>query len=384
MFFEKTRKKHYQMNRQKLVLLVVTLLIIVGCKQKKKRTEMPPVKVETAIASIDSLYNRVNVASQIKGLYSATIQPRVNGFLRSINYQGGMPVKRGDLLFTVDPSTFATSLYAAKAALESARASEVLAQRNYERAEPLAQIDAISQSDLDQYRATYKAALASTKSAEESLRSAELEIGYTNIYAPISGVASKTTASTGDYIGPATLQSSLTTISYLDSVSVEIAIPTAKYLKYTSTSEGGSFDNATLLSDIELILPDSSTYEHRGEYYYTLKDTPSASSTVVLVAKFPNHSLKLKEGMFARVRANIGEKRGYVVVPKSAVNQMQGVNSLWVVKPDSTAEWRQVTLGDNFKDLWVIDSGVEAGESVVVGGGMKLHNGVKVATHVAK
>ncbi len=333
------------------------------------------------MASVEPLYNQINIASQIEGLNTAVIQPRLNGFLMATHFTGGEPVKRGQLLFTIDPASFATTLYAARADVESARATEVVAKRNYERAEPLAHIDAISQSDLDQYRATYKSAVASTKSAEERLRSAELEIGYTKIYAPISGIASKTTATTGDYIGPGTLQSSLTTISQVDTITVQIPIPTARYLEY---NHANSFDNSKLLSQITLTLPDSSRYEYSGKYYYTLKDTPSASSTVVIVARFPNPRQQLKEGMFARVKANIGEPKDRIIIPQVAVSQLQGVNSVWIIKADSTAEWRRVTLGDRFGLMWCIDDGVKPGESVVVSGGLKLHNGDRVTTSIAK
>ncbi len=333
---------------------------------------------------IDSLYDRVNIASQIQGINSAVIQPRVDGFLIATHYQGGMPVRRGDLLFTIDPSTFATSLYSAQAAVESAKASEALAQRNYERAAPLAEIDAISQSDLDQYRASYKAARASTKQAEEGLRNAELEIGYTKIYAPISGVAAKTTAARGDYIGPGTLQSELTSISQLDTICIELPIPTAKFLRYEDSTSSGSFNNSALLSDIELTLADSTIYNYMGEYYYTRKDTPSATSTVVVVARFPNPDLKLKAGMFARVTANIGASRGCITVPRTAVSQLQGINSVWVIESDSTAQWRKVALGESRNGMWEITQGLAQGEKVVVSGGLKLHNGVKVAATEAK
>ncbi|MFR9514752.1 MAG: efflux RND transporter periplasmic adaptor subunit, partial [Rikenellaceae bacterium] len=312
------------MIRYKLTLLSLLALLICSCKHKKNNTELPPpIKVDIAIASLEPLYDRISIASQIEGLNNAVIQPRVNGFLVATHFTGGEPVKRGGLLFTIDPASFATSLYAARAEVESARASEMVAKRNYERAVPLARIDAISQSDLDQYRATYKSAMASTKSAEERLRSAELEIGYTKIYAPISGIASKTTAAEGDYIGPGTLQSSLTTISQLDTITVKLPIPTVKYMEYNHSN---SFDNSKLLSQITLTLPDSTLYQYGGEYYYTLKDTPSASSTVVIVARFPNPNMQLKEGMFARVRANIGEQQERIVVPQVAVSQLQGVN----------------------------------------------------------
>ncbi|MFR9524257.1 MAG: efflux RND transporter periplasmic adaptor subunit [Rikenellaceae bacterium] len=366
------------MRKLKLIILVTFALIVASCKHKQAKEQAPALKVEVIEATTDSLYSRINIATQVMGFQNATVQPRINGFLVGVHYQGGMPVRKGDLLFTIDPAEYSTSLYAARAAMESARAEEILAQRNYERAEPLAAIDAISKSDLDQYRASYKSALAATKSAKENLRKAQLEIGYTKIYAPIGGIAAKTTASTGDYIGPGTLQSELTTISQMDYVTVELPIPTATYLRYAERTPRGSYDNSTLLSQIVMTLPDSSTYAYAGEYYYTLKDTPSASSTVVIVAKFHNPEFLLKEGMFARIRANIGKRKGCITLPKSAVGQLQGINSVWVIDADSTAQWRKVELGTNYGSSWEITKGVEVGESVVVGGAIKLHNGAKV------
>ncbi|MFI3316012.1 MAG: efflux RND transporter periplasmic adaptor subunit [Rikenellaceae bacterium] len=372
------------MNKLNLSLCILVAIFSTSCHSQKSRPATPPTKVVITQAKIDSIYSQITLTSQIEGMSDAVIQPRVNGFLVATHFLGGMPVKRGELLFTIDPASFSTTLFAARAALESAKASEVLAERNYQRAIPLAQIDAISQSDLDQYRATYKSAMASTKSAQENLRQAELEIGYTKIYAPLSGIASKTTAAVGDYIGPGTLQSQLTTISQLDTVSVKLPIASSKYLLFTKNGLSDSFDNSTLLSDITLTLADSSTYNHKGEYYYTLKNTPTESSTVVVVAKFPNPDMLLKEGMFARVKANIGPARGCVSVPKAAVSQLQGINSVWVIRPDSTAQWREVSLGDGYGGQWEITSGLAEGENVVVSGGVKLHNGVKVAAREAK
>ncbi len=345
---------------------------------------MPPIKVEVAEAIVDSRSKNINVATQVEAINTAVIQPRIEGFLEKIHFEGGMPVRRGEVLFTIDPSTYATTLYSSRANLESAKASEVLAERNYQRAIPLASIDAISQSDLDQYRTSYKAAVAATKSAEESLRSAELQIGYTTIYAPISGIATKCTASRGDLVGPATLQNQLTTISQTDTVIAKIAIPTEKYMRYVATSGGESYDNTTLLSEIEMRLPDSTRYSYAGEYYYTLEGSPSSTSTVVIVAKFPNPQLQLKAGTFARIRANIGEPHPLTLIPKSAVSQMQGINSTWVIMADSTAEWRKIELGESYADMWAVESGITAGERVVTSGAQKLHNGVKVSLRSTK
>lgn len=339
---------------------------------------MPPLRVVVCESTTVPIYDKIEVASQVSSLYDIVVQPRVDGFLSTIDYDDGMPVKKGDRLFTIDPVEFSTSLLAAQADLESAKAQELLAHNNYKRAVPLARIKAISQSDLDQYTATYTAARAAVKSAEEACRTAQLNVGYTQILSPIDGLVARSPASEGDYVGPSTHLGTLTTVSFIDSVMVEIPIPISRYLKYVSDYEANSYNNAKLLSNIELTLADSVKYNYGGDYYYTVKDSPNNTSTIVIVVKFPNPNQQLKAGMFARISANIGEEQLAVMVPQGAVSQMQGVNSLWVVGRDSTAKWKQVTLGDTYGDMWAVTSGLNPGEMVLVSGQMKVHNGDKV------
>lgn len=333
---------------------------------------------------LDSLYSTISFAGQIQGLNNAIIQPRIDGFLTSIDFQGGSFVHKGDLLFTLDPGSFLTTLYAAEASVESQKANQLLTQRNYQRAIPLAKINAISQSDYDQYEASYKAARASVKAAEENLKTAQINLSYTTIYAPIDGTIAKTSASVGDYVGIGTAQSELTTISYIDTVVIDLAIPTSSYLTHSIKNSEGRYDNSVLLSDIQLFLPDSTLYAHRGEYYYTKKDTPTNSSTVVIAVKFPNPQHILKPGMFARVESNIGAYKASLVVPQRAISQQQGISSVWVVKPDSTVSLQEVSLGATYDDMWAIRQGVELGDLVLLTGQMKMRDGTKVVPEIQK
>lgn len=339
---------------------------------------MPPLSVEVALSKELSISRRYEVASTVTSLYEVVVQPRIDGFLRSINYSDGMPVERGKLLFTIDDKSYNIARLAAQAQLEAARANEILARSNYERAVPLARIDAISQSDLDQYTATHTASKATTKSAEEALRNAELSLSYTKIYAPISGLVASSPATVGDYVGIGTAISTLTTISYIDTVEVAFPIPTSIYMQSLTTSAEGSFDNSELLSNIELTLSGGQKYEWAGEYGYTQKDSPASSSTVVVVVKFPNPKLQLKSGMFARVSSDIGAPQQRVVVPQIAVSQMQGVNSVWVVGADSVVNLRFVKLGQPTDKGWVVEEGLAAGEMVLCSGQLKVHNGARV------
>ena len=181
----------------------------------------------------------------------------------------------------------------------------------------------------------------------------------------------------GDYVGPGTQFSVLTTISNFDTMCVDVAIPMTQYLRY-ARPDRSLYENDGLLSDIRLTLADNRTYPYAGFYGYTRKDVSNDTGTIVLVVKFPNPALTLKAGQFARVEANIGELQPRIMVPQEAVEQTLGVNAVWVVRPDSTVEYRAVELGAPDSTMWGIVSGLAAGEQVVVVGRQRLTNGMKV------
>ena len=298
--------------------------LLAGCGKHASRQEMPPLRVEVAEAVVDSVPNRMSFIGYLASNFDAVIQPRVNGYLSSKRYSNGMPVKRGQLLFTIDPDQLSTSMLAAEAQLESARAQAIEARNNYDRAVPLAKINAISQAQLDQYTAQWKAAEASVRAAEQTLSSARMNVGYAELRSPIDGIVEHTAAHVGDYVGPGT------------------------------------------------------QYPHEGRYDYTRKDVSSTTGTLVLVVMFPNPDEALKPGQFARVEANVGPVRPRVVVPQQGVSQAQDLSSVWVVAADSTAHYRRVIPGDTYGALWCIDEGLEPGERIVVAGQQKLRNGAKV------
>lgn len=363
------------MNRF-LILFHAIGLFAVGCRESTpKQPELLQVKVFRA--EVDTLPERMSFIGVLSSNFDAVIQPRVNGYLLSSNFKAGKPVRRGKVLFTIDPVQFSTTLLAAKAALESAKAQLAEAQNNYERAVPLARIDAISQAQLDQYTAQYKASRAAVQSAEQSLRSAQLEVGYTELRAPIDGIVAHSTAHVGDYVGPGTQFEVLTTVSSTDTLIVDLAIPMNRYLQLAPLGMS-LYDNEGLLSEIYLTQADGVQYPYEGHYAYTRKDISTSTGTLVFVVKFPNPDNLLKPGQFARIKAAIGRAKPRILVPQQCVSQVQGVNSVWVMAADSTVSYRRVVLGDTFDEMWCIEEGLMPKEQVVVSGQMKLRNGMKI------
>ncbi len=362
-------------------LHILSLLFIVtvstSCKQRAKGyTE--PISIEVATVKTDKIPYTKEFIAPIAANYSATVQPRISGFLVASSFKNGMPVKRGQLIFTLDNAPQRANRLAAEATLSSAKAKAAEAKRNYERAIPLARINAISQTQLDQYTAENIAAIASVKSAEQNLRNAQLDESYTRIYAPISGIISSSAATPGDYIGPGTQFSTLTTIQSIDTVGVDLAIPMSEYLAVSGRREF-SYNNASLLSNIRLRVADGSEYPEKGFYQYTRQSITSESGTIVLVVGFKNPDYALKVGQFARITASLGADMERIIVPQQAVSQIQNISSVWVIGPDSTAEYRQVKLGNTAGEWWIVESGLTEGEVVATTGLQKLRDGMKVS-----
>lgn len=378
MFFVRQRLQNLSIMRTLRLLLWGVLLLLAACRKRAAAPAVPPLPVEVVEATADSVPLRMQFIGTLAANYQAVIQPRVNGYLLSADYASGAPVRKGQLLFTIDPAQLSASMLSAQASLASARAQLAEARNNYERAVPLARIDAISASQLDQYTATYEAAQAAVRSMEQSLRSARMNVGYTELRSPIAGIAASTQAHIGDYVGPGSQFEVLTTVSNVDTMTVDLALPMAQYLQAVGRDRP-AFRNDSLLSDIRLTLSDGTPYPEAGSYDYTRKDVASAAGTIVLVVQFPNPDLRLKAGEFARVEANVGPLRRKVVVPSRCVQQEQNLSAVWVVRPDSTVVYRRVTPGETYGAMWCIDEGLEAGERVVLAGGQKLRNGVKVA-----
>jgi len=366
---------------QKTILIAAgigTLLAACSGHGKHAAAEPSPLAVGTAVAECSEQPRRMSFVGKLSGKYDAVIQPRVSGYLTGKHYADGMPVKRGQLLFTVDGSELSSVMASAEAALYSARAEEAEARSNYERAVPLAGINAISKVQLEQYATRLSAAKASLRSAEQALRRARLNYGYAKIYAPVDGIISSTRAHEGDLVGPGSQFTTLATISNVDSMTVDISIPMSEYLQL-SGREQATYDNASLLSDIRLTLADGTPYPYPGTYDYTRKDISDAMGSIIIAVIFPNPDATLKPGQFARVAAGVGLPQKAVLVPQRAVSQTQGTDAVWVVRPDSTVEYRRVRAGGTEGGMWRIDEGLSAGERVATSGLQKMHDGMKVA-----
>ena len=350
---------------------LIILLSATGCQRHKSAPAPEPLQIATAEARADSIVMRYTSAVHLQSNYTATIAPRVSGYLLRKHFTSGERVRRGELLFEIEASLLRTSLRSAEADLAAAIADEASARSDYERAQPLARLEAISSSQLDAYRASFLSSQGRVRAAREAVDRARLEVGYARIYSPIDGIVAHTEAHEGDYVGPQTKFSTLTTVAATDTLTADISLPTALYMRHTE-------EDSSLLSDITLHLASGERYPYAGRYSYTRQGASPTSGTVTLVVAFANPDLQLKAGEYGQVEYGLGSRQRVITVPQQAVATLQGKHSVWVVGKDSTAQWREVTLGETVGNRWIILEGLTAGERVAVEGSQKLRNGEKV------
>lgn len=367
------------MKIKNIVYSLMVAVTLTACGVKK-RPEMPTPHIVVVMAYEKELPTRMQFVGQTYSLYDVTIQPRVNGYLLSTHYQEGLPIKQGQLLFKLDSDPMQVEVTKALAQVAAAKSQLVAAQSGYNRSVPLARIDAISQSSLDQATSTLSSAKANLSNAKASLRGAKLNLSYTTIYAPTDGIIGEMVGSIGDYVGVGTNNPVLNTISNIDSVYVNVSIPTIKYLSIVERDSLNRplYDNVDLLTDVDMILEDGMLYPHKGVYALTERVINNKTGSVVIKVMFPNHDKFLKPGQYVRINANVGVAKDVILAPQRAIMQTQGLNSLYIMRADSTAEYRAVELGDTVGSEWAILSGVESGEKILTEGLQKVRNGMKI------
>lgn len=349
-----------------------------GCKNEAGSTasEAAPEVLVTEVLQRD-LPIHAEWVGTTDGFVNATIQARVTGYLVKRTFDEGSFVRKGDLLFQIDPRPFQAALAEAKGELSKAEARLVKTELDVKRDTPLALAKAISQKDLEdsiQMNAAAKGSLASAKAAVEQ---AQLNLTFTRIEAPIDGITGIAKAQIGDLVGPNT--GLLTSISTVDPIRVYFPISEQEYLKAAEKVRAAYNDTKRKRDDrLELILSDGSVYPHPGNFLLADRQVDVKTGTIRIAAMFPNPGNLLRPGLFARVRAVTSTKRGALLVPQRAITELQGRYQLAVVGPENKVEIRPVKVAERVDKLWVIEEGVQPGERVVVEGLQKVKAGITV------
>jgi membrane fusion protein (multidrug efflux system) len=357
-----------------LLTIILLLFIAMGCSKAPQEAAPPAVEVTTVIQKDVPVYQEW--IGTLDGLVNATIRAQVQGYLIKQNYKEGDFVKKGTMLFEIDPRPFQAALDEAKAALAKQQAVLQTHQANLKRILPLAAADAVSQRDKDNALGLVQSAEAQVLAAQAQVRKAEIDLGFTKIASPIDGIAGAAKAQLGDLVGTPQARE-LTTVSTVDPIKVYVPISEREYLQAVEKSKQQRQNDAEKAS-FELILADGSTWPQKGSFSFADRQVDPQTGSIKVAILFPHAENLLRPGQYARVRALMKTEKGELLVPQRAVGELQGSYQVAVVEADNTVRIRNVTVGERFGNLWVIREGLKPGERVVAEGTQKVGNGVQV------
>jgi RND family efflux transporter MFP subunit len=358
------------------LLGAVILLNARGCSNGKVQASAPPPPpvVEVTPVVQKDLPVQGEWVGTLEGYVNAQISPQVSGYLIRQDYREGALVKKGQLLFEIDPRPFQAVLDQAKGQLAQAEARMANAEINVKRDIPEAEAHAIPQSQLDTDTQQLLAAKASVEADQAAVEQASINLGYTKVVSLIDGIAGINTVQVGNLVGPSAV---LTAVSQVSPIKVYFPISEQEYLRMADGGGPGSVDFITHASRIplQLTLADGSTYPHPGRIIFTDRQVNMQTGTIQIVGEFPNARNLLRPGQYARIQAPTGFITGALLVPQAAVNQQQGTYQVTVVGSDNRAQFRTVEVGPRVGTLWVITSGLKPGERVMVAGAEKAKEG---------
>lgn len=357
---------------------IVTSFAVAGCNNSAASVSAPPppeVIVETLQAEDVPLL--LEAIGTIDGLINAEIRARVPGYVRQQSYRDGSYVKKGDLLFSIDPLLTQAAVTKAQGEAAASRAALAKAELDIKRLEPMAAQGVTSRQELDNARAAKALAEANVISAQGSLDAASANLSYTRIIAPISGIAGQAKVRVGSLVGQgeATL---LTTVSQIDQVRVSYPLAEQLYL-----SNPKRFQEGAEGAKLDLFLSDGSLYPEKGTISFLDRQVDPSTGTFTVVATFPNPNGLLRPGQYAKIRDVREVLHGAITVPQRAVTELQGMQQVVVVGEDNKAEVRTVVMGERLERRWIVKSGLRAGERVVVEGLQKVKSGAVVVPRAA-
>ena len=357
------------------ILCILPILALVGCGHSQAAAKLPAPEAIVASPIQQDVAVQSEWVATLDGYVNAEIRPQVSGYIISQDYKEGAVVHKGQVLFEIDPRPFQAVLDRAKGELAQAEAQLSKSAIDVERDTPLVAQKAVPKEKLDNEIQAKRAGEAAVISAKAAVERAELDLGWTKVTSLVDGVAGIAEVQMGNLVGPSMR---LTSVSQVDPVKVYFPISEQEYLRAKHISSTGQpirlFDGSP-----ELILADGTLYPHKGRILWSDRQVDTNTGTIRLVAAFPNPGNALRPGQYGRVRIQTSSKKQALLVPQTAVQELQGGYQVAVVGVDNKASIRTVRVGEKVGTLWVIDDGLKADDRVVVQGIAKLKDGATVS-----
>jgi len=353
------------------------LLVLGGCASNTQAAPPPPPEVQVVNVQQKDVPIYGEWVAILDGYVNADIRPQVSGYLMKQNYREGSVVHKGDVLFEIDPRPFEAALQQTKGQQAQAEAQLGKTALDVQRDTPLAKQSAIPQAQLDNDIQANAAATAIVDAAKAQVEQARLNLEFTKVRSLVDGVAGLAKGQIGDLVGPTSI---LTTVSQIQPIKVYFSVSEQEYLPFASRiSEVASGKRAVgTTKTLELVLADGSVYPSKGSILIADRQVDLKTGTIRFAGAFDNPGGILRPGQFARVRFPTALAKGALLVPQRSVIETQGSYQVAVVTPENKASIRPVTVGERVGDMWIIRSGVQASDQVIVEGFQKVREGLPV------
>jgi RND family efflux transporter MFP subunit len=354
--------------------IIFVALLLIGCGRKSQQAGPPPPEVLVTTVTPRDVPRVLERVATLDGFINANINAQVQGYIVSRDYTEGSVVKKGDSLFQIDPRPYEAALAQAKGTLARDKANQAKADADEKRAMDLFNKKVISDQERDTAIAAAGSSRANVEADEAAVEQAELNLGYTNVTAPIDGVAGFANNQVGDLVGPTT--GPLTTVSQIDPIKAVVTAGEGPFTDFVSRHPDATERSAYVKSlEFDLILGNGEMYPQKGNFYALDRSLDPKTGSIRYYVTFPNPGNILRPGQFGKVRFVADMKKGAMVIPQEAVTELQGSYQVAVVSDESKVSIRPVKMGERIGAMWEVTEGLKAGDKVIVEGIQKAREG---------
>ncbi|HTQ66533.1 MAG TPA: efflux RND transporter periplasmic adaptor subunit [Puia sp.] len=356
------------------ITIFFCLFHFISCKDKTAENVQLIPEVSVVEAGQKTVPVFAEYVGQTYGQSDIEIRPRAEGWIRSVDFKEGSPVKQGQLLYTIQDDEARDRVEAAQARLSEAKVLLVKAKSDLDRVKPLVEMNALSQRDLDAAQASYDAQQQAVYSAQALVHNAETQLSYTKIISPVTGYIGISKVQVGDYVSKGAGQQAINTISSLGSMRVRFAIPESDYIKYKEKINPAQVRN----TEVQFILNDGSIFPETGKLDFTNREIDPSTGSLLVQATVENKTHLLRPGQYLKVRFKSDEIPNAVLVPQQAINQLQNIFMAYLVNDSNQINPKPVKAGIRIGSNWVINSGLKPGEKVALIGNIIIKPGMTI------
>ncbi len=344
-----------------------------GCKDDENKAAPVSPEVNVVVAGKENIPVYSEYVGQIYGLSDVNIEPRVEGWITGIYFKEGSLVQKGSLLYTIDDVPILNQIEASKAEVARTQVMMLNKKSELDRVKPLTQMNALSQRDLDDANAAYEASVNEEKIAEARLTNTRIQLSYTKMTSPITGIIGISKVQVGDYVQRASIGTGINAISSLGEVRVRFPISENDYLifarEYRKDPKSNNFQDVP----VDLILGDGSVFGEKGHLQLTNRQIDPGTGSILIQALFKNSSGILRPGQYVKVRFRTGEYNNAIVIPQQSVNQLQNIYQVFLLTDSNKLKPTLIKVGNRVGSNWIVNDGLKEGDKVVIVGSTFLN-----------